>query len=78
MLIALPTGAKHCQGSTAIVASDANSLLLRAIKGATTCMNNGASQNIVQMPDDCPKDRPCLTADEQKIFTDWVAVGAPK
>jgi hypothetical protein len=75
----VPTGAKHCQGSTAIVASDANSLLLRAIKGDTTCMNNGASQNIAQMPDDCPaNNRPCLTADEQKIFTDWVAAGAPK
>jgi hypothetical protein len=75
----VPTGSKHCQGSTAIVANDANSLLLRAIKGDTTCMNNGASQNIAQMPDDCPdKGIACLTANEQKIFTDWVAAGAPK
>jgi hypothetical protein len=75
----VPTGSKHCQGSTAVVANDANSLLLRAIKGDTTCMNNGASQNIAQMPDDCPdKGIACLTAAEQKTFTDWVAAGAPK
>ena len=75
----VPTGAKHCQGSIAVVPSDANSLLLRAIKGDTTCMNNGQSQNIAQMPDDCPaNNNPCLTAAEQKIFTDWVAAGAPK
>lgn len=75
----VPAGTKHCQGSTPVVANDANSLLLRAIKGDTTCMNNGASQNIAQMPDDCPdKGIACLTADEQKIFGDWVAAGAPK
>ncbi len=75
----VPAGSKHCVGSKAIVANDANSLLLQAIKAkGAVCTNNGANQTIGQMPDECPaNNNPCLTPAEQKIFSDWVAAGAP-
>ncbi len=76
----VPAGSKHCVGSKAIVANDANSLLLKAIKAkGAVCTNNGANQTIGQMPDDCPaNNNPCLTTAEQKVFSDWVAAGAPQ
>jgi len=50
---------------------------VRVAKGAS-CTNNGTPQTIGQMPDECPtKGVACLTADEQKVFADWVAAGAP-
>ncbi len=76
----VPAGSKHCVGSKAIVANDASSLLLQAIKAkGAVCMNGGGTEMIGQMPDNCPTKEgiACLTPAEQKIFADWVAAGAP-
>jgi len=76
----VPNNTKHCAGNPAVVkANDTNSLLLKALAAAgSMCMNNGNTQTIGRMPDGCPKqNEPCLTADQVKVFTDWVAAGAP-
>ncbi len=76
----VPAGTKHCVGSTPVVANDANSLLLRAIKAKdAVCMKaGGGTETIGMMPDNCTtKGVACLTAAEQKVFADWVAAGAP-
>ena len=76
----VPAGTKHCVGSKPIVANDANSLLLQAIKakGAVCMKAGGGTETIGMMPDECPtKGVACLTAAEQKVFVDWVAAGAP-
>jgi hypothetical protein len=74
----VPDNNKHCAGNDAVIkGNDTNSLLLKAVAGGTSCMNKGAPQNIGRMPDNCPADRPCLTADQVKVFSDWVAAGAP-
>jgi len=75
----VPDTTKHCAGNPAVIkANDTNSLLLKAIAAqGAMCMNKGAQQTIGRMPDNCPADRACLTADQIKVFTDWVAAGAP-
>jgi len=76
----VPNNAKHCAGNPAVIkANDTNSLLLKALAAAgSMCMNNGNTQSIGRMPDGCPKqNEPCLTTDQVKVFTDWVAAGAP-
>ena len=68
----------HCKGETLITAGDASkSFLLKVIQGKSTCKNNNGTEDIIQMPDDCPGQRPCLTADQIKLVSDWVAAGAP-
>ena len=69
---------RECVGSTLVVPNDAaNSLLVKIVKGATTCMNNGSMQNIPRMPNMCGSGATqCLTAAEIKIIEDWVTAGA--
>ena len=50
-----------------------DSLLVQIITGQVTC----GTEMIPRMPDDCPKDRPCLTDDKIKLIKDWVSAGAP-
>jgi hypothetical protein len=57
------------------------SFLITATAGPTndkvTCKKGGGTEMIARMPDDCPSQRPCLTAEQIKLLTDWVAGGAP-
>lgn len=79
------TDAQHCVGETLVTPGDASkSFLLKIIQGTggktanhSTCKNNNGTEDIVRMPDDCPGQRPCLTADQIKLVSDWVAAGAP-
>ena len=72
---AIPAGTAHCVGTVPVVAGKPDdSFLVKVIQGKSACGN----EMIVQMPDDCPKDRPCLTADKIKLIKDWVSGGAPK
>lgn len=71
---AIPQGTAHCAGTVPVVAGKPDeSFLVKVIQGQAQCGN----EMIVQMPDDCPKDRPCLTADKIKVIKDWVSAGAP-
>ena len=77
----LPETTAHCVGNTPIVPNmPTMSLLVQAVTGPgkITCMKKGGgTEMIARMPDDCPGDRPCLTPDQIKLITDWVAAGAP-
>ena len=75
----IPQNIEHCVGTTPVVPGNTTgSFLLTAIKGPgkVTCMDNGQSEMIARMPDDCPEDRPCLTDAEIKLVEDWIAAGA--
>lgn len=71
----------HCKATTLVVKNDASSFLLKILKGAGSCMNNGAPQQIPRMPDNCSttsgNPRPCLTAAQIKTVDDWITSGAP-
>lgn len=70
-----------CKGSTPVVAGDANSLLIRIVKGNTMCVaDGGGMQDIPRMPNKCGQGGgpQCLTEDKIKIISDWIAAGAPQ
>lgn len=73
---------RDCKGSSLITANDGpNSLLVKIIKGATTCQNSGMSQNIARMPMNCGMggtNPACLTEAQIKTISDWITAGAPQ
>jgi hypothetical protein len=78
---AIPDSVAHCVGNIPVVPSmPAQSLLVQAVTGPgkITCnKKGGGTEMIARMPDDCPTDRPCLTPEQIKLISDWVAAGAP-
>jgi hypothetical protein len=76
---AIPQGTAHGVGSTLVVPNDATSFLISLVKGGTSCPKGGGM--IGRMPDSCSttstNPRACLTADQIKLISDWVAAGAP-
>ena len=63
-----------------LIDARAQSLLVQFVTGSgkITCnKKGGGTEMIARMPDDCPTDRPCLTAEQIKLIMDWVAAGAP-
>ena len=72
----IPAGSPHCAGSTPVKPGEvAGSFLLAALKGGTACPVGGGS--IGRMPDLCAKSNSCLTDAQIKMFSDWIAAGAP-
>jgi hypothetical protein len=78
---AIPDNIAHCVGNVPVVPGmPAQSLLVQAVTGPgkITCnKKGGGTEMIARMPDDCPTDRPCLTPEQIKLISDWVAAGAP-
>jgi hypothetical protein len=81
----LPNSSLHCKGETLVKPGDTNgSFLLKVITGPgmSMCKNGTAMENIPRMPDDCSTSsmnpRPCLTADQIKLVSDWIAANAPQ
>lgn len=74
----IPNDVPHCPGNTPVVPGNpAGSLLLQAVSGKPTCNKaGGGMETIARMPDDCPDERACLTADQIKLVSDWIAAGA--
>jgi hypothetical protein len=78
----IPDTVAHCVGNVPVVPGMPNmSLLVQAVTGPgkITCnKKGGGTEMIARMPDDCPAvNNPCLTAEQIKLITDWVAAGAP-
>lgn len=78
---ALPSNALHCGGSTLAVAGNAAMSLLVAITSTTTNSAKCTTGNgtVDKMPSGCSGTgaSACLTADQIKVFSDWIAAGAP-
>lgn len=79
----IPDNIQHCGGTTMVVpGKTADSFLYVAVAGPTndkvTCKKGAGTEMIARMPDDCPADRPCLTAEQIKLISDWITGGAPQ
>lgn len=79
---ALPVGTSHCDGTVMVVPGNVEmSFLVTSVAGPNgvkvTCKKGNGTQMIAKMPDHCPDERPCLTEEQVKLLTDWVAGGAP-
>lgn len=69
--------AQHCKGTTPVVPGNAEgSLLYKLLNGKAMCQNGNMMEEIERMPDDCPGERPCLTAEQIKLIGDWINQGA--
>jgi hypothetical protein len=62
-----------------VTPNDANSFLISVVKAGASCPKGGGT--IGRMPDNCKTTAggmpQCLTADQIKLISDWVAAGAP-
>jgi hypothetical protein len=77
------TDSAHCKGETLVTPGDTDkSFLLKVIQGQASCKNDAATENITRMPDMCSTSsmnpRPCLTADQIKLVSDWIMANAPQ
>jgi hypothetical protein len=68
---------QHCKGTTVVVPGNAeNSLLYKLLKGKAMCMNGSMTEEVDQMPHECPQERECLTEAQIKTIGDWINAGA--
>jgi hypothetical protein len=68
------TAPSACRNRALVVPGmPAQSLIVAMVEAASgPRMSCGA-----RMPDDCPTDRPCLTAAQIQVIKDWIQAGAP-